>query len=310
MLMVAVMAAIRDQLGVDLPVAALFRNPTVGQLAALVDRQSSEGDSPLIPIKPDGDKPPLFLVHALGGHVLAYAPLAQALPEDQPLYAFESKAHRTRIPPERIQEMAAEYLAVLKGFRPQGPYHIGGWSMGGLVAFEMAIRLREDDQDVQLVLLDSYPIQGSDPDRPIPAKAFALAVASEIEDRFKAQLNLQEDGLSEEDPIQQVIAAAQSKGLLTSDYEQELVRGVARVCAANLKAMARYQPGRLKGGLTFIRAINNPMPAPDEDPGYGWTALCDNVTVVEVPGNHDSFLQPPNTAALVKYLVKFLGEPA
>lgn len=178
--------------------------------------------------------------------------------------------------------------------------------MGGLVAFEMTRKLREDGEEVFLFLLDSYPVKSSQPEKDIPPSLFAMAVVREIEDRFKTPLNLTRAELSVEDPIQKVIAVAREHGLLTTNYEEQLVRGIARVCSANLKAMQNFQASPLPGQLTLFRARENHVPGFENDLSYGWGAYCSQVEVIEVPGNHDTLLQEPNIKTLTRELLKKL----
>ena len=93
-------------------------------------------------IQPTGSKRPLFLVHPAGGHVFPYVHLARYLGPDQPCYGLQAKGlEEGESPHTRIKDMAADYIKALRTVQPNGPYFLGGWSMGGLVAFEMAQQL-------------------------------------------------------------------------------------------------------------------------------------------------------------------------
>lgn len=96
----------------------------------------------ILPLQPDGSMPPLFCVHAVSGSAYSYAGLARQLGRDQPVYGFEAPGFDNDRPPVRsLTELADEYTAILREFQPGGPYRLLGWSLGGLVAFEMAKRL-------------------------------------------------------------------------------------------------------------------------------------------------------------------------
>ncbi len=95
--------------------------------------------SPLVPLRPAGTKPPLFLVHAAGGSVAPYVALAALLGDDRPVYALEDPGlHGDPIEDRRLPDLAAAYLAAVREVQPDGPLHVGGWSVGGAVALEMA----------------------------------------------------------------------------------------------------------------------------------------------------------------------------
>ncbi len=156
------MLLIEKRYGVDLPMAALIETPTVEGLAErLRERSAVRAFDPLVPIRAGGSRPPLFLVHPLGGHVLCYLPLVRALPPDQPVYALQAAGTgQGSTPLAVLEDIAASYLAAIRRVQPEGPYHLGGWSFGGFVAYEMARQLRAlDPQAVaQLIVLDSITV--------------------------------------------------------------------------------------------------------------------------------------------------------
>jgi FkbH-like protein len=158
LLAVRLFAEIEKLLGRKFPLVTLFQAPTISRLAKVL---SDEGDagSLLVPIQPNGDKPPLFLVHGAGGDVLwGYANLAAHLPPDQPIYGIRSHGQQGGEEKTHLEEMALSYLDVVRARQPEGPYHLGGYCFGGNVAYEMARQLSLQGQEVALVvLLDSAP---------------------------------------------------------------------------------------------------------------------------------------------------------
>src|SRR5262249_42542233 len=113
----------------------------------------------VVPLQPEGALSPWFMVHPPGGIVVCYQALAQRLGRDRPFYGIRSRGlHGEEALPGRMEEMAAEYLAALREIQPQGPYHLGGWSVGGLVALEIAQQLVIQGESINLLaLLDSSP---------------------------------------------------------------------------------------------------------------------------------------------------------
>jgi thioesterase domain-containing protein len=110
-------------------------------------RPARQPVSPLVPLRPAGTKPPLFLVHAAGGSVAPYVPLAALLDDDRPVYALEDPGlHGEPVEGRRLPDLAAAYLAAVREVQPDGPLHVGGWSVGGAVALDMA----RQDGDVAL----------------------------------------------------------------------------------------------------------------------------------------------------------------
>lgn len=160
LLAVRLFANMEKKFGKRLPLATLFQAPTIAQLAAMLEKDSSPAWSSLVPIQPDGTRPPFFCVHAVGGNVLEYYDLARHLGTEQPFYGLQSRGlDDQQAPHSSIEEMAAHYLKEIRELQPSGPYFVGGRSFGGIVAYEMACRLRAQDQEVALLaLLDSYPV--------------------------------------------------------------------------------------------------------------------------------------------------------
>ncbi|MEV0146503.1 MULTISPECIES: amino acid adenylation domain-containing protein [unclassified Nonomuraea] len=148
-------ARIRQELGRSLPVATVLAAPTISALARVL-RQPEDLAPPshVVPLNPDGDRTPIFFIHALGGQVFRYHPLARRLGADQPVYAI---AARGLVPGEEphatLAEMADAYVADLLEVRPAGPYVLGGFCIGGNIALEVARRLRERGEEVPLVVL-------------------------------------------------------------------------------------------------------------------------------------------------------------
>src|SRR6185312_7785117 len=144
LLAVALFLRIEDEFSRRLPLVTLFSCPTIESLAILLssEKEKSAWDS-LVPIQPQGSKPPLFLVHGAGGNVLLYRNLAKHFARDYPLYGLQSRGlDSVSRPLTTIEEMADAYLAEVRAVQKTGPYHLGGYCLGGTIAYEMARILR------------------------------------------------------------------------------------------------------------------------------------------------------------------------
>src|SRR5262249_39565166 len=110
--------------------------------------------SPLVAIQPQGSARPFFCVHAVSGNVLCYRTLAHRLGAQQPFYALQARGVDDEQEPQtRVEAMAADYLEAVQTVQPHGPYLLGGWSMGGLIALEMAKQLEAQGEEVRLLAL-------------------------------------------------------------------------------------------------------------------------------------------------------------
>ena len=154
-------ARIQEVIGRELPLAILFQAGTIEQLEKEIRKNEMPVPwSPLVPIRIRGDKRPFFCVHGAGGHVLFIASLVRYLDHDQPFYAFQARGVQAdQEPLTYVEEMAALYLKALKLVQPEGPYLLGGYSMGGMVAFEMAQQLAVNGEQVDALVIIDTPAQ-------------------------------------------------------------------------------------------------------------------------------------------------------
>lgn len=172
---VKLMSQISSQLGTQLPLRMIFDAPTIESMArALTDatkRRSLEvtRDS-LIPVRVVGDATPFFCVHGAGGGVFFVGDLANLLDGNRPIYGLQARGFETQPGPYRtIEELAARYLEEIRPVQPQGAYLLGGLSLGGKIAFEMAQQLVRAGEEVALVaMIDTQErpdIRSADPGR-------------------------------------------------------------------------------------------------------------------------------------------------
>ena len=167
LLTVQLLARIERDLGRRLPLAALFRGATLASLAAEIrSAPAARVAPPLVPLREGGEGRPFFWFHALDGRTLCYGPLSGRL-SGRPLYGLETEDAGAS-----LEALAARYAEALAAAQPRGPYLLGGWSFGGIVAWETARRLEERGKEVALlVLIDSRP---PDPAAAIHARLEAL----------------------------------------------------------------------------------------------------------------------------------------
>jgi thioesterase domain-containing protein/glycosyltransferase involved in cell wall biosynthesis len=249
---------------------------------------AADAGSPLVAIDPDGSLPPLFLVHPAAGTVDCYVALARHLDPEQPLYAFQAAGVDGRGEPcDRVETLASRYVEALRQRRPRGPYHLGGWSLGAIVAFEMARQLHASGEEIALLaLLDSHPPLAPGED------------AGELEDddallaRWAIELGAQDAG--------GVLMRLRELRLLPATAGPDDLRRGLRVYRAHRRAVLSYRPSDpYPGRLTLFRA----GPAAADDLGWGRLS-AQPVEVRPVPGGHHEMLSEPH----VRELAAALGE--
>ena len=154
---VRVMAKLEKETGNRLPLIGLLKHPTIKKFAAYMDSEFFTWDS-LVPLKPEGSKPPLYIVHGANHQVLIFNELAQKLDKEQPVYGLQSRGlNGVEEPHDSIDEMAADYVSEIVASNPKGPYALAGFSYGGIVAYEMARQLKAQGREVKILAqFDTY----------------------------------------------------------------------------------------------------------------------------------------------------------
>jgi amino acid adenylation domain-containing protein len=143
LLAVQLFSQIEKHFGIDLPLATLYKAPTIELLARIVSEGGrSDLEASLVPINATGRKPPLYCASGIGGGVLVFRDLAVKLGPDQPFYGLQPKREGGKnVPVIKLAEIASGYIQAIQQIQPCGPYYLSGYSFGGLVAFEMAQQL-------------------------------------------------------------------------------------------------------------------------------------------------------------------------
>jgi amino acid adenylation domain-containing protein len=308
-------ARIEQRFGKSLPLAALFAVPTLESMAALLARAGDPEPGhlshrpPLVALKPQGDRPPFFCIHPVGGNVLCYLDLARHLAPDQPFYAFQSPGPEEA---SSIEEMAALYLKELRRIQPEGPYRLGGWSMGGLIAFEMARQLAREGATPDLVaLIDTLPpaqnlVPLPSEDELLPAFARDLTrllghdVAISLDD-LRA--------LPPQEKLSHVVRLGHATGLLPEDFGLAQIEPLFSTFAANLQANRTYAPEPYPGRLTlWLSEQTFATVGPDLPAAWNRLAL-EGVETTTLPGDHYSLLRGPQVERLAREITERLGAP-
>ena len=182
--------------GKELPLSTLFRSPTVEQLAKELQPSAPTSEYPtLVTIQENGSKPPFFCVHGGAGSTLFLHRLSRELGDDQPFYGIEPEGlDGKRFQRRTIEEMAAHYVAEVRKVQPKGPYYIGGYCFGGIVAFEMAQQLRQQGEQPAVVALFSAALRfnhlASRPKAQLPARPLGQRVVRLLSSPIKFLRNL------------------------------------------------------------------------------------------------------------------------
>lgn len=320
---VRLIVGIERRYGAAVPMSVFGARPTVAELADRVRHQRITDFDPVVAIKPSGDRPPLFLVHPIGGTVLCYAELAKHLPDDQPLYALQAAGLEPGTnASDSLSQMAADYLQAIRRIQPEGPYHIGGWSLGGLIAFEMAHQLTEVGTEVgALVLLDTMALRSDVSAELTREQLYSYFLWELLWGTLGADTPAEPvpDFDSDEAALDYILDAAISHGVLPKAGSRDLVLRLLNVFQACWNAGANHRSALWQGDMTLLRACEA-LPAAlaaahdaagscydQADNGWG-PHVAGHLEVVEVPGDHLTMVTAPHAATLAAELAKVLAE--
>ncbi|WP_309500501.1 non-ribosomal peptide synthetase [Streptomyces shenzhenensis] len=183
--------------GLDLSVRAVFEAPTPAELVTRLDLpyEGNEFDV-LFPIRPSGSKPAFFCVHPAGGLSWCYIPLTRYVPEEYPLYGLQARGvDGTGELAGSVREMAADYIRQMQTVQESGPYHLLGWSFGGIVAHEIAAQLRAAGHEVgALVSLDAVPLRKRERETADEVREEASGPADRAEAEFDREEGMRRPG--------------------------------------------------------------------------------------------------------------------
>ncbi|MFI9002835.1 amino acid adenylation domain-containing protein [Streptomyces sp. NPDC053541] len=316
---------IEQRYGTSIPLSDFVAAPTAAALAArLRSGEARTAFDPLVPIRPGGDKRPMFFVHPMGGNVLCYVRFAKHLPDDRPFYALQAAGADPGTEALRsVEEIAAGYVEAIRRVQPSGPYVIGGWSFGGFVAFEMARQLRAAGEEIaRLVLLDTTALN--------PGRRLNTGDEALLGWFFWELLWLRRGGDSPlelipaelrtlEEKFDFIAQLAIDEGVLPAGSTGAVVRRLFHVYEANWKAAFAYRPEVVDQDMVLIHA-SEPLPevlnsmhtaieSMHKDPTNGWRERTSGVLdVVDVPGDHLTIMEEPHVGHMVRTVVELIGE--
>lgn len=297
-------ARIEKQLGKDLPLSTLLQAPTVAKLAAVIrDTGWTAPWGTLVPICATGSKPPLFLVHAIGGNIVGFHSLGACFGGDQPVYGIQARGLDGKEEvATSVEVMAADYIRAIRSLQPNGPYRIGGFSAGGVVAFEMARQLKaQGEETVLLALLDT---QIGTPDVIGAASREFSAL-----DRWRRVLLLNLRGIRGTD--WKVFAGLKLRNWGMAFHIWKYGKGFGRLNTweAFMLALRRYQPKPYSGNAVLFRAQEELVEYPD--PTFGWSPyIKGELRIIDTRGDHDNFLSEEFIRSLGSELNRLLEDAA
>jgi thioesterase domain-containing protein/acyl carrier protein len=319
-----VLASIEDRMGVTVTVTEFYRAQTVVALAELVEKRAKNLDKPshehLVMLQPAGSLTPLFLLHAVDGDAFTYSELVKSLGVERPIYGFQANYKVDYEEQDfKVENMARKYIKELRDVQPHGPYYLSGFSLGGVIAYEMAQQLKAlGEETVFLGVIDiEAPLHENTVAFYTRRKAFFRELIFFAEDlnpnswrrrqgrnvklRLRAKiilrLGLSSIGLMK--PPEEV--AMPSTTYTLPEKRQRLWRTMMRTTRS-------YTPKPYEGGVVVFRG-DTPQLARSPDREMGWEKLVrGNLRFVDIPGRlHGSQLKPPHVYVLAKKMNEMMA---
>jgi amino acid adenylation domain-containing protein len=293
--------------GVRWSLGVLVGGATVSDLARRL-RDRPETPKALVPLQPRGTRPRFFCVHGIGGEVVCYRHLARHLGDDQPFYGLQALPRAEGEPPlSSIEAMATAYLEDVRALQPEGPYFLGGYSMGGAVAYEMSQQLKRQGQTVAALIVIDQRRPNLD-----PAVAWKPGSLARVLGNVPAWLwyDFRRGGLSHLGTKSRRVlgrlwrahrGGADAKPDVSDVFEVNRLPGRFRqLLQANYAALRAYRPRPWDGPFTLLRSRGQPLFRWHE-PMLGWGGLVrGRVSYRVLPGAHDSILIDPHVSDLAR----------
>ncbi|MGH9668055.1 MAG: alpha/beta fold hydrolase, partial [Bryobacteraceae bacterium] len=312
------MARVEHEFGKRLPIATLFRHPTVRSLAAAL-AERSDANNLLVPIRVGNETPPLFLLPGAGGNVIYYRALASLLAPGRPVYGLQAAGlNGTNAPLGSIEEIAAANLREIRKVAPVGPYFLAGHSSGGKIAFEMSQQLRRDGGKVALLTIFDTPAPSAvrtNVRKDWDDAQWLAAIAHEIGVFLGRDLEVTREVLAALDPEESLRLILdrirKASGDLAPVGERDL-RAQLKVYKANFQM--KYTPPQevYRVPIALFQAVDSEpeeeIPSPEvaalrASKAWGWERFSSTAPrIFKVPGNHLTMLLEPHVRTLVDHL--------
>ncbi len=292
------MARMEKRFGKPVSFAMLASHPTIAGLSQAISADDQgQTEALLVTIrKGDPDETPLFCIHPIGGNVMCYLALARSMPDERPIYGLRAPglSSRSETPLCSIPKMADHYLAEIRKIQPHGPYHLAGWSLGGLVAQEMARVLLSQGATLGTVAMIDSAVPRSKPTGPGHQRRF-LHFARDIEaiagvgpnDWSEEQISLP---LNER--MKLLAARLETAGV---PIEASGLDDIYRVFDAGSTALEDHVPSTMASRLLLFAAARRPDL---ERVKQEWRALAPEIEIVELDADHYSIMQPPSSETI------------
>lgn len=354
LLAIQIVSRIHKDFKQEFPVSVILRNQTIRELADFIRNETGRDDhSVLVNIQPKGKESPLFCVHGAGGNVMCFKPLAEAMGKNHPFYGVQSvNLFAPDNPMTSIPEIAKLNIREIRKTQKKGPYLLAGWCMGGCIALEMARQLRSVNEEVKLVLIDSYLVHDKQAklwlgwnvlmkqmrrissrktaDSRLETDKAGLTGKTQRRRLFRQKVRwelfldfinglvllndknfeIDTESLNKFDIPERITIISRElnkQHVFSSPISKKSLLKEFRIFESNIYALLTYTPRAYDGKILLINASKQyDQKGVWLSDDHGFSNICAQLQIKEVPGNHFSILNPPNVEYVASILDKYL----
>ncbi|WP_052700202.1 AMP-binding protein [Methylocucumis oryzae] len=304
LLAVRLLTALQQTFGVELSLSKLLQTPTISAMAKKLNTLKPVAWTPIVSLQSQGQYSPIFCLHAAGGHVLAYRKLAMQLGKHQPVFGLESPGLNNQALPTRFEQLASFHLNAIRGQQPQGPYHLLGWSLGGVLAYEIARQLQSLGETVAvLALIDAYTPKAlqlidTDINQLLSAQDDPeLVLLHHFAKELNVNLSLEhwQNIILSDNRIDCFIDQIKSKDSPVQALSKSKLTQQVHVYQAHCQLLNAYQPKPYAGNALLF--------GNEQHLDNHWLELITgNVTIVNINADHYAMMSAGNTAIIASKL--------
>ena len=314
LLVVRLLTELRKRYEAPITAAALFQQPTVQGLARVLRGDGTVIDARVVRLRPGGTRLPLFFVHPAGGDVYCYLQLARQISSEIPVYGLRDDFQGED---DSVEAMAERYIASITELDPTGPYQLAGWSIGALIAHEIAVRLVARGAVVTFLGVIDFSVEADISDRASTRIAIDAEWLATLANRLahfthKKRTFLPSQFSASESEEERIAAFARelqtlglASGAVTTDFWSEFVRIYRR----NVDATARFVPSVYRGDLSLFRSTEREQRDNMTQADLGWGPYCSGrIITSHAPGNHMTMMTAPHVGTLANAISAVLHD--
>jgi thioesterase domain-containing protein len=271
----ALFERIASECGREFSPLTIYQAPTINALASILDTPELPKFPPLVRLRSGSKREPVFLVHGMGGSVMEFFQFAEHTTFDRPIYAFHRKGiDGWDIPFSRVEDLAAHCVTAIREIQPRGPYYLAGFSLGGLIALEIAQQIRRDGHDVAFLgVIETFPhwkyLAWNE-----KAK-ISWSLAKRLRDKILHRARIIDD-------------EGGDKCQAVGDFPRigpAFAPIMARSGDCDVEMWKQYRPRHYPGKIDFFLRSEGGAKFP-KDPKLVWSPLSKELVVETVPGDH------------------------